>query len=127
MYDSSEKKRIASSPTKLGKLKQVHIKISLCSHARTPLKGGKREIGGGGGWGQREREREVYVFEKLLYCTAMQMAEGERIEYSKRKSASFDHRHTAKIPLPITEDASLPPHPSQKALSSSLTPHMKPI
>ena len=74
-----------------------------------------------------EGEREVYVSEKLLHRTAMQMAEGERIEYSKRKSASFAHRHAAKTPLPITEDASLPPHPSQKALSSSLTPHMKPI
>ena len=67
MYDSSEKKRIARNPTKHRKLKQVHVKISLCSHARTPLKGGKREIGGVGA----EGEREVYVSEKLLYCIVL--------------------------------------------------------
>ena len=88
----------------------------------TPLKEAKERLGSGG----RGRESSLCI-QKLLYSTAMQMAEGERIEYSKGKSTSFAHRHTAKTPLPITEDVSLLPHPSQKALSSSLTPHMKPI
>ena len=126
MYDSSEWKRIASNPTKLRKLKPVHVKIRLCSHVRTPLKGGEREIGG---WGQREREREVYVSEKLLYCTAMQMAEGERIDEARilQKKKCFirsppyckdsppHHRRCVSPSSPLTEGTLLLPHPSHEA------------
>ena len=80
-------------------------------------------MGGGGGGGQG---RERFMSKNLLYCTAMQMAEGERIEYSKRKSSFIRspprckdspprHRRCVSPSSPLTEGTLLLPHPSHEA------------